>query len=172
LGYQGAAGMGAKMAVPERDVFVMVGDGSYLMLNSELSTSVMLGHKITVVLLDNRGYGCINRLQQVCGGAPCNNLLRVSLSGPDGLPDIDFAGHARALGAHAEKVANLAELEAAIQRTRSIKKSCVIVIDTDPLPTTEEGGSWWDVAVPEVSQREQVREAYSKYLAEKQNQRY
>jgi 3D-(3,5/4)-trihydroxycyclohexane-1,2-dione acylhydrolase (decyclizing) len=172
MGYEVAAGLGAKMALPERDVFVMVGDGSYLMLNSELATSVMLGHKITIVLLDNRGYGCINRLQQVCGGAPFNNLLRDALTGPDGLPDIDFAAHAAALGAHAEKVANLDELEAAIQRTRSIKKSCVIVIDTDPLPSTEQGGAWWDVAVPEVSQREQVRQAYQHYLEAKQNQRY
>jgi 3D-(3,5/4)-trihydroxycyclohexane-1,2-dione acylhydrolase (decyclizing) len=172
MGYEVAGGLGVKMALPERDVYVMVGDGSYLMLNSELATSVMLGHKITLVLLDNRGYGCINRLQQVCGGAPFNNMLEDALTGPDGLPDIDFAAHARALGAHAEKVANLAELGAALERTRAIKKSCVIVIDTDAGPTTEEGGSWWDVAVPEVSQREQVRQAYRQYLDAKQNQRY
>ncbi|MBI3146236.1 MAG: 3D-(3,5/4)-trihydroxycyclohexane-1,2-dione acylhydrolase (decyclizing) [Pseudogulbenkiania sp.] len=172
MGYEVAGGLGAKMALPERDIYVMVGDGSYLMLNSELATSVMLGQKITVVLLDNRGYGCINRLQQVCGGAPFNNLLADVLTGPDGLPDIDFAMHARSLGAHAEKVANLAELEAALARSKSISKSCVIVIDTDPVPTTEQGGSWWDVAVPEVSQRAEVQQAYRQYLAAKSNQRF
>ena len=171
MGYEVAGGLGAKMALPEREVYVMVGDGSYLMLNSELATSVMLGHKITVVLLDNRGYGCINRLQQECGGAPFNNMLEDALTGPDGLPDIDFAAHARALGATAEKVADLDGLEAALQRARASRKSYCIVIDTDPVPTTRDGGSWWDVAVPEVSERPQVNEAHRRYLDAKRNQR-
>lgn len=171
MGYEVAGGLGVKMALPEREVYVMVGDGSYLMLNSELATSVMLGHKIIVVLLDNRGYGCINRLQQVCGGAPFNNLLRDALTGPDGPPDIDFAAHARSLGATAEKVANLDELEAALERARESSKSYCIVIDTDPVPTTKEGGAWWEVAVPEVSERAQVREALGRYLEAKRDQR-
>ena len=74
MGYEIAGGIGLKMAQPERDVVVMVGDGSYMMMNSELATSVMLGIKLTVVLLDNRGYGCINRLQHACGGERFNNL--------------------------------------------------------------------------------------------------
>ena len=84
----------------------MVGDGSYLMLNSELATSVMMGAKLIVVLLDNRGFGCINRLQQATGGDSFNNLLA------ERRPTIDFVAHARSLGADAEKAANLAELEA------------------------------------------------------------
>ena len=75
MGYEIAGGLGVKMAHPDREVVVMVGDGSYMMLNSELATSVMLGHKLIVVLLDNRGYGCINRLQMATGGASFNNLL-------------------------------------------------------------------------------------------------
>jgi 3D-(3,5/4)-trihydroxycyclohexane-1,2-dione acylhydrolase (decyclizing) len=131
------------------------------MLNSELATSVMLGLKITVVLLDNRGFGCINRLQQGTGGRPFNNLLADARHAV--LPDIDFAAHARSLGAQAEKVAGVAELEAALARARAATASYVIVIDTDPAATTEAGGHWWDVAVPEVSARPEVRTARRTY---------
>lgn len=161
MGYEVAGGLGVKMADPARDVYVMVGDGSYLMLNSELATSVMLGQKITVVLLDNRGYGCINRLQQGTGGRPFNNLLADAAH--ETLPAIDFAAHARSLGAAAEKVADIAELEYALGRAKQSDKSYVIVIDTDPMITTETGGHWWDVAVPEVSDRAEVRAARRDY---------
>jgi 3D-(3,5/4)-trihydroxycyclohexane-1,2-dione acylhydrolase (decyclizing) len=161
MGYEIAGGLGVKMADPARDVVVMVGDGSYLMLNSELATSVMLGLKLTVVLLDNRGYGCINRLQQATGGRPFNNLLADARH--DALPAIDFAAHARSLGASAEKVANLAELDAALARAAASPSSYVVVIDTDPVPTTEAGGHWWDVAVPEVSSRPEVQAARERY---------
>ena len=97
MGYEIAGGLGVKMAFPDRRVFVLVGDGSYLMMNSELATSVMMGLKLDVVLLDNRGFGCINRLQQSVGDPAFNNLL------PETSPDIDFAGHARSLGADRRK---------------------------------------------------------------------
>ncbi len=103
MGYEIAGGLGVKMALPHREVIVMVGDGSYLMMNSEIATSVMLGLKLTIVLLDNGGYGCINRLQQACGGAPFNNLLADTRHVT--LPAIDFVAHARSLGAEAQKVA-------------------------------------------------------------------
>jgi 3D-(3,5/4)-trihydroxycyclohexane-1,2-dione acylhydrolase (decyclizing) len=166
MGYEIAGGLGVKLARPEREVIVMVGDGSYLMMNSEIATSVMLGAKLIVVVLDNRGYGCINRLQQACGGAPFNNLLEDSMQGPLGAPQIDFAAHARALGARAEHVANVAELEAALQRARSADRTYVISIDTDPARTTSDGGWWWEVAVPEVSPRASVREARANYDAQ------
>lgn len=172
MGYEVAGGLGVKMAQLQREVYVMVGDGSYLMANSELATAVMLGHKITVVLLDNRGYGCINRLQQACGGAPFNNLLENVRSGPDGVQQIDFAAHARALGAHALKVDGIAGLAAALEETRAVKRACCIVIDTDPLATTQAGGAWWDVAVPEVAKREQGRAALQGYLDAKRRQRW
>ena len=113
MGYEIAGGLGVKMALPDREVIVMVGDGSYLMLNSEIATSVMLGVKLTIVLLDNGGYGCINRLQQECGGAPFQQHaggLRRHVT----LPAIDFVAHARSLGAEAQKVGSIAELEEAL----------------------------------------------------------
>ena len=161
MGYEIAGGLGVKLAAPQRDVVVMVGDGSYLMMNSELATSVMLGLKLVVVLLDNRGYGCINRLQQATGSPGFNNLLADAHH--EVLPDIDFAAHARSLGAHAEKTASLGELRAALTRARNADRSTVVVIDTDPLKTTEAGGWWWDVAVPEVSDRPEVNAARRDY---------
>lgn len=170
MGYEIAGGLGVKMARPEREVFVMVGDGSYLMHNSELATSVMLGHKLIVVVLDNRGFGCINRLQQATGGAGFNNLLDDCRTIPEGAPKTDFATHARALGCEAESVRGIAELEQALQRARQSSTTYVIALDTDPLPSTTEGGAWWEVAVPEVSERPQVQDAYRGYLDAKQRQ--
>jgi 3D-(3,5/4)-trihydroxycyclohexane-1,2-dione acylhydrolase (decyclizing) len=167
MGYEIAGGLGVKMARPECEVYVMVGDGSYMMLNAELQTSVMLGKKLVVVVLDNRGFACIHRLQQVCGGAGFNNLIQdVDHKASEGW--IDFAAHARAMGAEAEKVKGIGELERALERARAAKGSYVVVIDTDPLPTTEAGGAWWDVAVPETSARAEVqaaREAYERARA-------
>nr|WP_298249462.1 3D-(3,5/4)-trihydroxycyclohexane-1,2-dione acylhydrolase (decyclizing) [uncultured Halomonas sp.] len=170
MGYEIAGGLGVKMAGPEREVFVMVGDGSYLMHNSELATSVMLGHKLIVVVLDNRGFGCINRLQHATGGAGFNNLLEDCRTGAAGAPKTDFAAHARALGCQAESVRGIAELDEALVRARRADTSYVITLDTDPLPSTDEGGAWWEVAVPEVSQRGQVNEAYESYLDAKRRQ--
>ena len=162
MGYEIAGGLGVKLALPERNVIVIVGDGSYLMLNSELATSVLLGRKLTVVVFDNRGFGCINRLQRATGGESFNNLLRDTLH--EELPEIDFAAHARSLGAIGEKVSGLGELDAALARARESTRSHVIVIDTDPDVTTDAGGHWWDVAVPEVSIRPAVLDAHANYV--------
>ena len=169
MGYEIAGGLGVRMAHPDRDVVVMVGDGSYMMLNSELATSVMLGHKLIVVLLDNRGYGCINRLQMRCGGESFNNLLDTARHVVPSA--IDFAAHMAAMGARSEKVGSIAELEAALVRARASEVSYGIVIDTDPMPTTEAGGAWWDVAVPEVSTRPAVRAARADYETARELQR-
>jgi 3D-(3,5/4)-trihydroxycyclohexane-1,2-dione acylhydrolase (decyclizing) len=163
MGYEIAGGLGVKMAKPEREVIVMLGDGSYLMLNSEIASSVMLGLKLIIILLDNRGFGCINRLQQACGGAPFNNMWDDCVHGPDGVPNIDFAAHARALGAEAEHVGSIDQFEAALARARAAKRTYLIAIDTDHRRTTEAGGCWWDVAIPEVSARAAVREARREY---------
>lgn len=165
MGYEIAAGMGVALAQPHSDVVVMVGDGSYLMMNSEIVSAVMLGLRLTIVVLDNSGYGCINRLQMETGGANFNNLFRDTRH--EALPRIDFVAHAGAMGAKARKVASLAELEAGLIETAEAGGVHVLVIDTDPLITTDAGGHWWDVAVPEVSDRSQVkaaREAYVKAL--------
>jgi 3D-(3,5/4)-trihydroxycyclohexane-1,2-dione acylhydrolase (decyclizing) len=171
MGYEIAGGLGVKMARPDREIIVMVGDGSYLMLNNEIATSVMLDKKLVIVLLDNRGYGCINRLQQNCGGASFNNMFVDSLQFGEGAPPIDFAANAASLGALSEKVANIAELEAALQRARSANRTYLICIDTDDTRTTNEGGWWWEVAVPEESPRDSVRQARAAYLREKENQK-
>ncbi|ODT74825.1 MAG: 3D-(3,5/4)-trihydroxycyclohexane-1,2-dione acylhydrolase (decyclizing) [Pelagibacterium sp. SCN 64-44] len=165
MGYEIAGGLGVALARPEDDVVVMVGDGSYLMMNSEIVSAAMLGVKLTIVLLDNSGFGCINRLQMATGGANFNNLFRDTKHVT--LPNVDFAAHAAAMGASARKVASLSELEAGLRETEGRSGVTVFVIDTDPLITTEAGGHWWDVAVPEVSERPQVnaaREAYVKAL--------
>ncbi len=166
MGYEIAGGLGVKMADPSRNVIVMVGDGSYLMMNSEIATSIMLGLKLTIVVLDNRGFGCINRLQKATGGAPFNNLLVDARH--EILPQIDFVAHAASLGAKSVKVAGIAELETALAAARSDAITSVVVIDTDAQMSTDAGGHWWDVAVPEVSTRPQVeaaRSAYEKAIA-------
>ena len=161
MGYEIAGGLGVKMASPNQEVFVMVGDGSYLMMNSEIATSIMLGLKLTIILLDNRGFGCINRLQNATGSASFNNLLRDTRH--DALPEIDFAAHAQSLGAESIHVPSLAELETALLKARNAKKTYVIVIDTDPLRSTDAGGHWWDVAIPEISDRSEVKTARAMY---------
>jgi 3D-(3,5/4)-trihydroxycyclohexane-1,2-dione acylhydrolase (decyclizing) len=171
MGYEIAGGLGVKMARPDREVIVMVGDGSYLMLNNEIATSVMIDKKLIIVLLDNRGYGCINRLQQHCGSKPFNNMLDDCLQFGDGAPSIDFAANAASLGALSEKVANIPELEAALQRARAASRTYLICIDTDDTRTTKEGGWWWEVAVPEESPSESVKTARAAYVRGKENQK-
>nr|WP_274603421.1 3D-(3,5/4)-trihydroxycyclohexane-1,2-dione acylhydrolase (decyclizing) [Agrobacterium salinitolerans] len=160
MGYEVAGGLGIKMAEPDRDVIVMVGDGSYMMMNSELATSVAMGVKITLVITDNRGYGCINRLQMETGGAEFNNLYAHTNVNPIA---IDFAAHAGSMGADARKVSTIAELEDALAAARASTHTTVIVIDTDPYPTPQAGGHWWDVAVPEVSDRAEIGPARARY---------
>lgn len=169
MGYEIAGGLGAKMAGPERQVFVMVGDGSYLMLNSELATSVMLECKLIVVLLDNQGFGSIHRLQQACGSAPFNN--RFANTTYTCQVSVDYAAHARALGADAEKVQGLADLEAALRRARRAERSYVVVIETDPDASTDAGGAFWDVAVAEVSEDPEPRRARADYETQRAHQR-
>ena len=161
MGYEIAGAMGIKLARPDADVICMVGDGSYMMANSELATAVMMGVPFTVVLTDNRGYGCINRLQKATGGAGFNNLLDDSHHvNPS---HIDFAAHAGSMGAYSVKVSDIAQLEAELRAAKHSAIPVVIVIDTDPWPGTEDGGSWWDVAVPEVSVRPTVNAARAQY---------
>jgi 3D-(3,5/4)-trihydroxycyclohexane-1,2-dione acylhydrolase (decyclizing) len=169
MGYEIAGGIGMKMAQPKRDVIVMVGDGSYLMMNSEIATSVMLGIKIIVVVLDNRGFGCITRLQKATGGARFNNLLEDAQH--ETLLEIDFAMHAKSMGAIAEKVGSVGELESALKKAKANDRTTVLVIDTDPMISTEAGGHWWDVAVPEVSERKEVRAARKAYEEARKMQR-
>ena len=170
MGYEIAGGLGVKMARPGQEVIVMLGDGSYMMMNSEIATSVMLGKKLIIVVLDNRGYGCIQRLQIASGSPHFNNMLDDCVPEGGVQVQIDFAMHARSMGADAVHVANIAELQAAMVRARAATKTQVLVIDTTHTRTTEDGGWWWEVAIPEVSDRPEVNAAFARYTEAKKNQ--
>ncbi len=170
MGYEVAGGLGVKMARPDQEVIVLVGDGSYMMMNSELATSVMLGYKIIVVLLDNRGYGCITRLQLATGNPSFNNMLDDCVPAGGERSTIDFAMHARSMGAEAVHVNDVAELKSAMVKARAAKRSQVVVIDTTHTRVSE-GGCWWEVGVPEVSQSPAVVAAHDSMATAKKDQR-
>jgi 3D-(3,5/4)-trihydroxycyclohexane-1,2-dione acylhydrolase (decyclizing) len=157
MGYEIAGALGVKLAHPGREVIVMVGDGSYLMLNSEIATSVRLGARLTIVLLDNGGFGCIERLQRSTGNASFNNLRAPG--------SVDLLAHAHSLGALASRVQDTAGLESALAAARRADRTTVILIETDPAASTTAGGCWWDVPVAEVSGRAEVAAARAAYAA-------
>jgi len=169
MGYEIAGAMGMKMAEPDRDVICFTGDGTYMMANSEMATAAMMGISFTVVVTDNRGFGCINRLQMGTGGAEFNNLLDHAVGGQNSA--IDFAAHAGSMGATSCKVSSIAELEQALAKRAEVSGPYVIVIDTDPYPSTTHGGTWWEVGVPEVSTRPSVNDARAKFETNKKQQR-
>ena len=159
MGYELGAAIGVKMASPDSEIYAVVGDGTYMMMNSEVFTSVMLGTKMIIIVLDNRGFGCINRLQSGCGADAFNNLLddgTYTAKGP--APVIDFAAHAAAMGAVAESVDSPEELRAALQRARDSDQTYAIALKTRA-DRSMEGGSWWQVGIPDVSSRESVTNA-------------
>ena len=169
MGYEIAGAMGIKMAEPERDVLCFTGDGTYMMANSEMATAAMMGISFTVIVTDNRGFGCINRLQMGTGGAEFNNLLKDAVHETPSA--IDFAAHAASMGATSVKVSSISELEEALAKRGDITGPYVIVIDTDPYPSTPHGGSWWEVGVPEVSVRSEVNDAWETYRQGKATQK-
>jgi 3D-(3,5/4)-trihydroxycyclohexane-1,2-dione acylhydrolase (decyclizing) len=171
MGYEIAGALGAKMARPGQEVIVMVGDGSYMMMNSELATSVLLGKKLIVVVLDNRGYGCIERLQLNTGSPSFNNMLDDCIPEGGEASRIDFAMHAAAMGADAVHVKSVTELKTAMVKARAAKRTQVLVIDTTHHRVTREGGCWWEVGIPEVSERPEVNKAYAGFLNAKKDQR-
>ena len=170
MGYEIAGGLGVKMALPDSQVYVMVGDGSYLMMNSEIFSSVMLGLKLIIVVVDNGGYGCIHRLQENCGNSGFNNLIRDCRSTQNEVMRVDFAAHARSMGAKSEEVEGIASLEKALEKARNSETTYVINILTDPNKTVKEGGNWWDVAVAEVSNENGVNKARKNYELQKEKQ--
>jgi 3D-(3,5/4)-trihydroxycyclohexane-1,2-dione acylhydrolase (decyclizing) len=169
MGYEIAGGIGVKMARPDKDIVVMVGDGSYMMMNSELATSVSLGQKLIVVVLDNHGFGCINRLQMATGGANFNNLWQDCAMVAQ--PDIDFRKHAESMGAVAVKASSISELESELEAAKANDRTTVVVVETHPLIVTDAGGHWWDVAVAEVSPRAEVAKAREQYEINRRLQR-
>ncbi len=169
MGYEIAGAMGIKMAQPKADVVCFTGDGTYMMANSEMATAAMMGIPFTVVVTDNRGFGCINRLQMGTGGVEFNNLLDHAVHANPSA--IDFAKHAEAMGAVSVKVSSIAELEEALAKRHDQTVPYVVVIDTDPYPSTEHGGTWWEVGVPAVSDQAEVRSAYEVSVTKKKLQR-
>ncbi|MGV1873423.1 3D-(3,5/4)-trihydroxycyclohexane-1,2-dione acylhydrolase (decyclizing) [Agrobacterium rosae] len=169
MGYEVAGAFGIKLAAPEKEVVCFVGDGSYMLANSEIATAVMMRVPFTIVLTDNRGYGCINRLQQECGGAEFNNMYIDS--NIETQPDIDFVAHAASMGAYAVKASDIGQLEAEIVLARDRSIPSVIVIDTEAETGAGIGGAWWDVAVPEVGDTEKLKLARKHYEANAARQR-
>jgi 3D-(3,5/4)-trihydroxycyclohexane-1,2-dione acylhydrolase (decyclizing) len=156
MGYEIAAGWGAAMADPTRVPIVMVGDGTYMMMNSDIYSTVLTGHKIILIVCDNGGYAVINRLQNGKGGASFNNLIKdCRVKQPFA---VDFAKHAESMGALARKVESLADLGTAMDWAKSTDRTTVLTIVSDAFTWTP-GDAWWDVGVPQVSARESVLEA-------------
>ncbi len=168
MGYEISGAWGAKMALPDRDVISFTGDGSYLMMNSDLYSTVFSGHKVIFIVCDNGGFAVINRLQVNTGGEEFNNLLRDARH--ENFLLVDFVQHAEAMGARAERVEKVSDLPDAFARAKASDRSYVLVLEVDEYTWTE-GGGWWEVGVPEVSDREQVRVARAEWDAEKKNQR-
>lgn len=176
MGYEIAGGLGAKMAAPEREIYVMVGDGSYLMMASEIVTSIQEGFKLTIILINNKGYGSIGGLSKSLGseGFGTQYLYRNDSSGQlDGqdLP-VDLAMNAASLGAEVIKTDSISSLNAALKKAKGIKKTTVVYIETVPdRKIAGYGHAWWEVPVSEVSEKEEVKEAYLKYKNNKKGQK-
>jgi 3D-(3,5/4)-trihydroxycyclohexane-1,2-dione acylhydrolase (decyclizing) len=176
MGYEIPAAIGAKMADPSREVYVFLGDGTYQMMPSEIVTSVQEGVKIIIVLVDNHGFGSIGALSRSLGQGEFGTRYRFrsQASGQlDGEPlTVDFAANARSLGAHALKAATLDELKQALLKAKTLDRTTVIVVETDPAVSVPGYESWWDVAVAEVSEMESVRAARTRYEEARKRERH
>lgn len=175
MGYEVSGAWGASMAMTESakeaggEVLAFMGDGSYLMGNSDVFSSVLSGHKVIFIVCDNGGFAVINRLQMNTGGAEFNNLYASSRRARDAR--VDFVQHLAAMGATAELVPSLADLPAAFARARDSDRSYGLVIPVQAYSWLE-GSAWWEVGVPEVSTRADVRVARGEYEAERKHQRW
>lgn len=176
MGYEIAGGLGAKMACPDREIYVMVGDGSYLMMASEIVTSVQEGYKLTIILINNHGYGSIGGLSKSLGseGFGTKYLYRNENSGHlDGqiLP-VDLAANAASLGAEVIKATSITSLKEALKKSKTIDKTTVIYIETvSERKIAGYGYAWWEVPVAEVSEKEEVKKAFKKYKKHKDDQK-
>jgi len=170
MGYEVAGGWGAKMATPDREIVVMVGDGSYLLMNADVYSSVLTGHKLIIVVCDNGGFAVIDRLQRAKGTPSFNNLLQDTRYGGE-LVRVDFAKHAESMGAIGIRVNSMGEFEDAFKRAQAADRTTVLHVDVEPRNWTEGNGAWWECGTPEVSAREGVRTALAEHLVGKKKQR-
>jgi 3D-(3,5/4)-trihydroxycyclohexane-1,2-dione acylhydrolase (decyclizing) len=171
MGYEIPAGLGVRMAQPAGEVYVFVGDGTYLLQPSELVTSMQEGLKITVLISDNHGFQIIRRLQMNRVGIPFGNEFRARENRNDRLEGeylpIDYAKNAESMGARAWRVANATELRQALAEARKETRSCVIVIETEKHRYGPASEVWWDVAPAEVSHDPETEQARALYEAER-----
>ncbi len=175
MGYEIAGGWGARIAQSEveplSDTIVFVGDGSYLLMNSDIYSSVLTQKKLIILVLDNGGFAVINKLQNNTGNESFNNLFTDAPTIPAPFA-VDFAAHATAMGAHAEHVANPAELAEAFKRAKAADKTSVIIMNVDAYEGwTTEGHTWWEVGTPHVSEHEKVRAAHAEVESARARQR-
>ncbi len=175
MGYEIAGGWGARIAQseqePDRDTIVLVGDGSYLLMNSDIYSSVLTQKKLIVLVLDNGGFAVINKLQNNTGQESFNNLIADCPTVPEAFT-VDFEAHARAMGAIAETVANPAGLAQAFQRAKAATKTTVIVMQVDPYEGwTSKGHAWWEIGTAEVSASASVRVKHAEVEAGRADQR-
>jgi 3D-(3,5/4)-trihydroxycyclohexane-1,2-dione acylhydrolase (decyclizing) len=175
MGYEIAGGIGVKLAEPGREVIVMVGDGSYLMMNSEIVTAVGEGIKLTIVLVDNHGYQCILGLQRAVGVADFGNELRYRDQTSKQLTgeyiQVDFLKHAESMGAYGVFARSAEDLKMALNDARNADRVTVIVVPVDPEKRMPGMGTWWDVPVAEVSMEEKTRKTRENYEKAAKNQR-
>jgi len=173
MGYELAGGLGVKMADPSRDVYVLVGDGSYLMMSQEIVTAIQEGIDLKILLLDNHGFSSIGGLSRACGSEGFGTEYRYRTNGLSGnnIP-IDFAANAASLGAHAQTARTYEELGEALQASRQQRGISVIVVETDYHDRVPGYDSWWDVAVAEVSESASVQQAHAQYLQGRARERY
>jgi 3D-(3,5/4)-trihydroxycyclohexane-1,2-dione acylhydrolase (decyclizing) len=174
MGYEIAGGIGVRMAAPDRDVFVMVGDGSYLMMSTELVTAVQEGVKVIVVLVQNHGFASIGSLSESLGSQRFGTAYRYRdesgrLAGAK-LP-VDLAANAASLGAEVIKVSTAAEFTDAVKAAKANEHTTVIHVETNPLVYAPDSHSWWDVPVSQISTLESTRAAYENYAEWKKIQR-
>ena len=168
MGYEIAGGLGVKMADPSREVYVMVGDGSFLMMSSEIVTSLQEGVKLTIILIDNHGFGSINGLSKAVGCEGFGTEYRFrSNGGLNGKPiPVDYISIARSYGAYAIHAKTPAELDCALAEARKQDRTTVILLETDMNVRVPGYNSWWDVPIAEVSQSETVRALRLEYQKE------
>ena len=174
MGYEIAGGIGVKMADPSREVYVMVGDGSYLMMAQEIVTAVQERIKVNIILLDNHGFSSIGGLSRACGSQGFGTEYRYrNNGGMTGEPiSVDFGANAASLGAYTVRAHTFDELAKAVQDCRKQEKVSVVVVETDYHDRVPGYDSWWDVAVAEVSEMPTVNEAYQRYQQAKSRERY
>ena len=173
MGYEIAGGLGTKMAHPDREVFVLVGDGSYLMMAQEIVTSIQEGLKLNIVLLDNHGFSSIGGLSRSCGNEGMGTNYRYRNGGKydgDSLP-VDFVANAASLGAWSVRARTREEFQAAIASSRKQPQTTVVVVETSYDERVPGYESWWDVAIAEVSTSEAVKSARRKYEKARKKER-